>query len=88
MEENPAARAALLETVANQIKGDETHQVRAEYRRLLTEGYTDKEARETIGYVLGCHLVKTLKNQAPFDYAGYVADLKRLPDCDLDEPFA
>jgi len=84
MEPNPAAKAALLETVANQIKGEDSPEVRAEYERLLREEFTESEARELIVFVLGCHLVKTLKTKLPFDYAEYVSDLKRLPDCDIE----
>jgi len=84
MEPNPAAKAALLATVANQIKGEDSPEVRAEYERLLREEFTETEARELIVFVLGCHLVKTLKTKLPFDYTDYVSDLKRLPDCDIE----
>lgn len=76
-----------METVDNQINGNEAPEVRTEYHRLLGIGYTDKEARETIGFVLGCHIVKTLRKKAPFDYAEYLSDLRRLPDCDMDRHF-
>lgn len=88
MKHNPEAKAALLETVENQISGDEAPEVREQYRRLLREGYTDNEARETIGFVLGCHIVKTLRTKKPFDYADYLSDLRRLPECDMDRHFA
>ena len=84
MEPNPAAKAALLATVANQIKGEDSPEVRAEYERLLREEFTETEARELIVFVLGCHLVKTLKTKLPFDYTEYVSDLQRLPDCDIE----
>jgi hypothetical protein len=85
---NPEAKAALLEVVENQITGDEAPEVRLEYRRLLLEGYSDKEARETIGFVLGCHIAKMMRKKIPFDYADYLADLKRLPECDMDRHFS
>ena len=88
MEHNPEAKAALLETVENQISGNEAPEVREQYRRLLREGYTDSEARQTIGYVLGCHIVKTLRTKKPFDYTDYLFDLRRLPECDMDRHFA
>ena len=84
---NPAAKAALLETVNNQITGDEAPEVRTEYHRLLRIGYTEKEARETIAFVLGCHIVATLRTKVPFNYADYLSDLKQLPDCDMDRHF-
>ena len=87
MNHNPEAKAALLETVENQITGDEAPEVRVEYERLLREDYTDNEARETIAYVLACHIVKMMRRKTPFDYADYLSDLKQLPKCDMDRHF-
>ncbi len=88
MKHNPEAKAAILETVENQISGKDAPEVREQYRRLLGEGYTDKEARETIGFVLGCHIVKTFRTKKPFDYGDYLSDLRRLPECDMDRHFS
>ncbi len=87
VEYNPEARAALLEVVENQISGTEAPEVRLEHQRLLREGYTNRDVRETIAYVLGCHLVKAMRTKIPFDYADYLADLRRLPKCDMDRHF-
>ena len=81
---NPEARKAILEVVANQLQPGIAPEVRVEYERLIGCGVTDTMARESIGFVLSFHVARMLKNHDHFDYLAYLADLRLLPDCDLD----
>ena len=85
-EVNPRAKAALLQGLEQQLSSPDTPEVKAELDRLLSLGVKKKEAKKMIAAVLAFHIVYMMKQQRPFDYAAYLAELRRLPEIDYDQP--
>ena len=57
----------MIEAVCNQINNIDPKMTRITYNRLLSEGYSDQEAKETIGAVLLETTYDMLKNEHVFD---------------------
>ena len=85
-EVNPRAKAALLQGLEQQLSSPDTPEVKAELDRLLSLGVKKKEAKKMIAAILAVHIVHMMKQQRPFDYAAYLAELRRLPEIDYDQP--
>ena len=77
---NEKAKAAVLETVENQLRDGNPPQTRETYERLLAEGYSDDDARLLIGNAVIRQIYRVLKTRSPFDLQEFVADLERLPE--------
>jgi formate dehydrogenase maturation protein FdhE len=84
-EYNPHARAALMQALEDQLRSSETPEVRAELDRLVTAGVNKKEAKEMMATILAFHIARLMKDAKPFDYAAYLAELRRLPEIDYDQ---
>ena len=50
--ENVKLKGYILETVDNQLRDNEPKCVNETFKRLITMGYKDKEAKEMIGAIL------------------------------------
>ena len=74
---NDRLKFAILEIVENQIKMDDPPCAGRTFRRLVSSGYTDKEAKEMIGAVLIEDIYFILKDKQSFDVEKYS---KRLDD--------
>lgn len=85
-EYNPRARAAILQALDDQLRSPETPEVRAELKRLLSLGLKERRARELMALVLITHIARMMKHKRPFDYSAYLAELRRLPEFDEDQP--
>ncbi len=72
-------KAAIGEVVENQLRDGNPPETRQTYARLLAAGYSDKEARQLIGYVVMSEIFEVLKNNEPYNQNRYVTALKRLP---------
>ena len=83
---NPRARAALLQGLEDQLRSPETPEVAAELQRLRSLGVPEKNAKEAMALVLITHIARMIKHKTPFDYSAYLADLRRLPEFDMDQP--
>ena len=78
-ESNEIVRAVILETVENQLRDNDPPETRQTYERLVSEGYSDQEARELIGALVSTEIFNILKSNKPYDRERYVAALQRLP---------
>jgi hypothetical protein len=85
-EYNPRAKAALLQALDDQLRSPETPEVRTELNRLVAAGVKEQEARLMMATVLGFHLVSLMKGNSDFDYSAYLAELRKLPEIDYDQP--
>ncbi|MDW7657809.1 MAG: DUF1186 domain-containing protein [Bacillota bacterium] len=65
--ENQMLKRTMIEAVCNQINNNNPKMTRITYNRLLSEGYSDQEAKEAIGAVLLETTYDMLKNDQVFD---------------------
>ncbi len=72
-------KETLLEVVDNQLRDQTRPETQETYERLMTEGYSDQEARELIATVLSNEIFEMLKHKKPYDRERYVTMLRRLP---------
>ena len=79
MKTNPHLKAAILQVVNNQIKANDPPETKQTLDRLLSEGYSEKEAKRLIGCVVSSEIFDVLKNQEEFDRERFVGALNRLP---------
>lgn len=85
MKASPRVRRAFLQVVDNQLRDDTPPETRRTLARLMAEGYSRDEARRLIANVVACEFYDMLKNRQPYDEAGYVANLERLPTPPWDD---
>ena len=78
-EPNEVVKAAILEVVENQLRENEPPETRQMYDRLVSEGYSDQEARELIGALVSTEVFNVLQSKRPYDRERYVAALQKLP---------
>ncbi len=84
-EHNPSLKIAIMETVDNQLRDNNPPETRQTYDRLMTEGYSEEEARELIAAVVTDEIYEILKTEEPFDQRRFIATLKRLPKLPWDK---
>jgi len=80
---NPEAKRAILEVVANQLKDGNPPETQETYRRLLSAGYSDEDARVMIGQVVACELFDVIIKQEMYNHKRFVERLAKPPE----EPF-
>lgn len=81
--QSPAAKQAILDVVANQLRDNNPPETKQTYERLHAEGYSDEDARILIGQVVACEIFDVMKKGEMFDRKRFIERLSRLPD----EPF-
>jgi hypothetical protein len=64
---NQRLKTTIIETVCNQIENNEPPKTRIAYNRLISEGYSDMDAKEAIGAVVLENIYEMLKNNRLFD---------------------
>ena len=84
MKENPHLKAAILEVVENQLQADDPPETRQTLERLLSEGFSEEEARELIGCVVSSEIFDILKKQEPFNPERFARALHKLPQLPQD----
>ncbi len=83
-EHNPRLKKAILQVVSNQLRMNEPPETKETLNRLLSEGYSEQDAKELIGAVVSAHIYDMLKEQHEFDNSKYIKDLKKLPELPWD----
>ncbi len=83
-EHNPRLKKAILQVVSNQLRMNEPPETKETLNRLISEGYSEQEAKELIGAVVSAHIYDMLKEQHEFDNSKYIKDLKKLPELPWD----
>lgn len=74
----------MYEVVDNQLRDGEPPETRQTLDRLMAEGHSQAEARQLIAAVVSSEIFEVLKHKRPYDRAGYVAALQRLPKLPWD----
>jgi hypothetical protein len=75
---NPFVHVAVHQTVENQIAGHTPPQTAETLEALMRAGYTRHEAIHAIGTILAQEIFEILRDNHPFDEAGYVEALGDL----------
>ncbi|NIR51853.1 hypothetical protein GWO43_25080 [candidate division KSB1 bacterium] len=83
-EHNPRLKKAILQVVSNQLRMNEPPETKETLNRLISEGYSEQDAKELIGAVVSAHIYDMLKEQHEFDNSKYIKDLKKLPELPWD----
>ena len=84
MEENPYLKSAILEVVDNQLQANDPPETRQTFDRLISQGYSEEEAKELIGYVVTSEIFDVLKKQEPFNPERFADALNELPKLPQD----
>ena len=75
---NQMLKSTILETIENQLQMDDPKCTRLTFERLVTSGYTEKEAKEMIGAVLLEDIFYIMKGKQKFDEKKYSEKLNSL----------
>jgi len=83
-EDRGFARAALVETVENQLRDNSPPVTRLTLARLQAEGYSRNDAVHLIVCVLSAEIFEMLEVKRVFDAAHYASLLEALPQLPYD----
>ena len=84
MEENTYLKSAILEVVDNQLQANDPPEARQTFDRLISEGYSEEEAKKLIGCVVTSEIFDVLKKQKPFNPERFAKALNELPKLSHD----
>lgn len=82
MKTNPLLKATILEVVDNQLRANDPPETSVTFNRLITEGYSQAEAKDLIGCVVVSEMFDILKSRKEFNpkrYRDALAKLTQLP---------
>lgn len=80
MNNNQRLKTAIIEVVEKQMDSNDPPEIRQTFERLISEGYSENEAKELIGNVVVLEVFEVLKEGKPFDIKRYVSALNELPE--------
>ena len=72
-------RKMFLEVVNTQIRDNNPPETKQTLDRLISEGFSEKEAKQMIACVAVSEMYSVLQNKQEFDLARYIAALNKLP---------
>lgn len=84
-EQNPRLKRLILEVVSNQLKNNDPPETKETLYRLISDGFSESDAKEMIGAVVTTHIYDMLKEEHVFDNAKYIQDLRKLPTLPWDD---
>ncbi len=76
---NPRLKAAILETVENQLTSGEPPETEETLTRLKQQGFSDADARVLLGQAVAVEIYCVLKEKKPFNRERFVRNLGNLP---------
>ena len=79
MEEKPYLKSAVLEVVDNQLQANDPPETRQTFDRLISQGYSEEDAKQLIGCVVTSEIFDILKKQEPFNPERFAKALHELP---------
>ena len=79
MVENPHLKSVILEVVNNQLQANDPPETRQTFDRLISEGYSEEEAKKLIGCIVTSEIFDVLKKQEPFKPERFAKALNELP---------
>jgi hypothetical protein len=80
MKYNPRLKSAILQVVENQINSNDPPGTKQTFNRLVSEGFSNKDAKELIGTVVVAEVFDVMKEGKPFNIERYVNALNKLPE--------
>ncbi len=84
MEDKPYLKSAILEVVDNQLQANDPPETRKTYDRLVSEGHSEKDAKNLIGCVVSSEIFDILKKKEMFNLKRFVKALNKLPNLPTD----
>jgi len=84
MRGNRHLNKAIMEVVENQLRDQDPPETREIYDRLLSEGFSEKDAKRLIGCVVATEVYYVLKDNQPFDLLRLVKGFSELPELPED----
>ena len=79
MKTSPRMKKIILGVVDNQLRANDPPETRSTLKRLVEEGYSEKDAKELIGCAVTSEIFDIMKRGEEFDLRRYVAALNKLP---------
>ncbi len=76
---NPHLRAAFLEVVDNQLRGNDPPETKETLERLKAKGYSVQDAKLLIAQAVAVEAYLIMKTQASFNRERFVRNLMALP---------
>jgi len=80
MKHNKRLKSAILQVVENQIDLNDPPETKQTLNRLVSEGISEKKAKELIGSVVAAEVFEVLKKGEEFDKNRFVTALNKLPE--------
>ncbi len=77
---SPAAKAAILQALDNQLRHNNPPETRATYERLKAEGIDEEETRRLLACVIAVEIFDVMKNKEPFNLDRFTKRLSTLPE--------
>jgi hypothetical protein len=77
-------KSAILEVVDNQLQANDPPETRQTFDRLISEGYSEEEAKKLIGCVVTSEIFEVLKKWEPFNPERFAKALNELPKLPQD----
>jgi hypothetical protein len=84
MKTNPLLRATILEVVDNQLRDNNPPETSITFKRLISQGYSESEAKDLIGCVVVSEMFDILKSRKEFNPGRYRDALAKLPQLPWD----
>ena len=73
-------RKIFMEIINNQIRENNPPETKLTLDRLISEGFSERDAMEMIGCVVISEIFDVLKNKEEFNEERYIAELNKLPE--------
>lgn len=77
---NPYLKAALMEAVNNQIRDNDPPETRETFKRLISQGISEHDARAYIGQAVCVEIWDIMRNEVAFNRERFIRNLKNLPE--------
>ena len=84
METNPRLGKEMITVIETQIATNNPPETNQTYKRLISEGHTEEEAKKLLACVLTSEMHKILTDKVVFDLARYTKMLNDLPTLPLE----
>lgn len=79
MKKSQRLESAIIQVVENQLHSNEPPETRLTLNRLISEGFSEQEAKKLIGTVVVAEVFQVVKDGKEFDAQRYAEALDRLP---------
>jgi hypothetical protein len=77
---NPNLREAILKAVENQLANNNPPKTQQTFRRLISEGHSEQDAKLLIASVVAVEIFEVINRQELFNHGRFVQALDRLPE--------